>query len=195
MTLTLLALVTLANAPGPLQFVKNADAEAQKILQGADASASKLAARADEFIDFAELAKRALGKDWDGLKKPQQADFTDTMKGLLRASYAQKAIGDGRGSAEISYGAESIAGNEATVPSTIKVKKDAFPIVYKLYRADPKSGWKIYDVITDDVSLVQTYSDQFRTTIAKKGFDGLLKSLKARREQLEAQSAEKPKTP
>lgn len=169
----------------PLALVKSADAEVEKILQSKDATVEKLAARADDYIDFIELARRALGKDWNGLDKKKQEDFSSTMKGVLRASYAQRAISDGRGGAKVEYGAEKIDGNEAVVATTLVVKQDRFPIVYKLFRADAKSSWKIYDVITDEVSLVDTYNDQFRQVLAKKGFDGLLKSLKAKREQLE----------
>ena len=186
MMLSLLALTMVAALPDPLQIVKAADDDVQKILQGSDATTAKLAETADKYIDFGELAKRALGTEWANLKKPQQDDFCATMKGLLRASYAQKAIGDGRASAKIAYGSEMLNCNEATVLSTVTVKKDDFPVVYKLCRANEKAGWKIYDVITDEVSLVQTYNDQFRRTISKKGIDGLLKALKARRVQLEA---------
>lgn len=178
--------LALAAAPvGPLALVKSADAEVQKVLQADAPTTEKLAAKADEFIDFSELAKRALGKEWATLNKKQQEDFSATMKGVLRASYAQKAISDGRGSAKVEYGDETIEGNEASVKTTLLIKQDKFPIVYKLFRADPKAAWKIFDVVTDDVSLVSTYNDQFRQVIAKKGFDGLLKSLKAKKEQLE----------
>jgi phospholipid transport system substrate-binding protein len=182
---TVAALVIFAAPVSPLNFVKAADAEVQRILQTKEVTSEKLAARADEFIDFVELARRALGKEWAGLTKKQQDEFSSTMKGVLRASYAQKAIGDGRGGATIEYGAELVEGNEATVATTLQLKEDKLPVVYKLFRGDPKASWKIYDVITDDVSLVTTYNDQFRQVIAKKGFDGLLKSLKSKRDQLE----------
>ncbi len=99
------ALVLAAN-PGPLSVVKNADTEIQKVLQAPDATTTQLAARADEFVDFAELAKRAMGAEWAKLSKKQQDDFSATMKGLLRASYAQKAVNDGRGgkTAKVEYG-------------------------------------------------------------------------------------------
>ncbi|MFO0599006.1 MAG: ABC transporter substrate-binding protein [Myxococcaceae bacterium] len=183
--------VALAGAPStPLGVVKSADAEVQKVLQANDASVSKLAARADEFVDFGELARRAMGTEWAKLNKKQQDDFTATMKGLLRASYAQKAVNEGRGgSAAVSYGEEKVTGNEAVVNTSIKIKEDTFPVIYKLYRADPKGQWKVYDVVTDDVSLVTTYNDQFRQVLAKKGFDGLLKSLKDKQESLEKQNA------
>jgi phospholipid transport system substrate-binding protein len=177
--------LTAAPPQAPLALVKSADSEVEKILAGKDATVEKLAARSDDFIDFVELAHRALGKDWDGLDKAKRDDFSATMKGVLRASYAKKAISDGRGGSKVEYGAETITGNEAVVATTLLVKQDKFPIVYKLYRADAKANWKIYDVVTDDVSLVQTYNDQFRKVIAKQGFDALLKSLKNKKAQLE----------
>lgn len=189
-----LALV-LAVGPGPLSVVKNADTEVQKVLQAPDATTEKLASRADDFVDFGELAKRAMGTEWGKLNKKQQDEFSATMKGLLRASYAQKAVNDGRGgnTAKVEYGSEKVEGNEAVVDSKLLVKQDTYPVLYKLYRPDAKGSWRIYDVVTDEVSLVSTYSDQFRTVMAKKGFEGLLKSLKDKQQSLEKQNAEAPK--
>lgn len=189
--------LVLAASPGPLSVVKNADTEIQKVLQAPDATTAKLAARADEFVDFAELAKRAMGPEWAKLNKKQQDEFSSTMKGLLRASYAQKAVNDGRGgnNAKVEYGEEKETGNEAEVNTKLHVKGDTYSVVYKLYRADPKSTWRIYDVVTDEVSLVTTYSDSFRSVMSKKGFDGLLKSLKDKQAQLEKQNAETPAKP
>ncbi|MDP1915224.1 MAG: ABC transporter substrate-binding protein [Myxococcales bacterium] len=186
----LLTTALLAASPGPLAVVKAADADVQKVLAN-DATIEKLAATADGYIDFGELAKRALGqKEWAKLDKKKQDDFSATMKGLLRASYAQKALGDGKSGTKFEYVGEKIAANEATVEARLVTKEDKFPVSYKLFRADAKGAWRIYDVITDDVSLVGTYSDQFRKLIADKGFDGLLTTLKTKRDQLEKPAAE-----
>ncbi len=194
---SLVTALALAAAPaGPLAVVKTADAEVQRVLSAPDASTARLAARADEFVDFAELARRAMGAHWARLSKKQQDDFSATMKGMLRASYAQKAVNDGRGGngAKIEYGDEKVEGNEAIVSTKLSVKQDTYPVVYKLYRPDPKGAWRVYDVITDEVSLVSTYADQFRKTMDTKGFDALLKTLKDKQESLEKQNAEKPTT-
>ncbi len=105
------------------------------------------------------------------------------MEGLLRASYAQKAIGQGK--AQVQYGKETVEGNEASVVTTVKVKQDELPVEYKLFRADAKGEWRIYDIVTDDVSLLETYQGQFRKLLADKGFDGLLATLKTKKAQLE----------
>lgn len=191
-TVAVAALVLAAAPASPLELVKNVDAEVQKVLKSPDATTEKLASRADEFIDFGELAKRAMDADWAKLNKKQQDELTSTMKGLLRASYAQKAVKDERGgSANVDYGAEKIEGNEAVVNTSLKVKSDTFTVIYKLYRpVDGKGSWRIYDVITDEVSLVSTYKDQFKKQMANKGFDGLIKTLKSKQESLEKQNAE-----
>jgi phospholipid transport system substrate-binding protein len=186
LTLTLIFCAATAQAPGsPMSVVKQADAEVALVLKSTAPSAAELAGKAETYIDFSELAKRALGAEWAKLSKSQQDDFSLTMKGLLRASYAQRAIQDGKSDAKIEYQSEKATGNEATVDTKLLVKTDTFPVVYKLFRADAKSKWRIFDVITDQVSLVTTYSDQFKQVMAKKGFDGLLKSLKTRKESLE----------
>ena len=181
----LLALSVAASPVSPIGVVKEGNAEIQKIIASSEATTEKLAARADQFVDFVELARRAIGKEWGKLKKPQQDDFTQTMRGLLRASYAQRALGDGKNGAVTEYASEKIAGNEATVSTWLVIKKDRFPVEYRLFRPDANSPWRIFDVVTDAVSLVETYQDQFRQLLAKKGFDGLLATLKAKRDQLE----------
>ncbi len=173
----------------PLEVVKNGNSEVQKIAAEVNPT-EKLAARAEDFVDFGELAKRALGKDWPKLTGPQQVDFAQTMKVLLRASYASKAQTEGKGKLSTEYGQEQIAGNEATVGTTLVMNNDRFPVDYKLYRRDEKSPWKIYDVVTDSVSLVAAYQDQFRVLINTKGIDGLINTLKAKREKLEKKAAE-----
>jgi phospholipid transport system substrate-binding protein len=193
LVLVLVVIVAAATAASsPLSVVKTADADVQKILGAKKPSVEQLAARADAYINFAELAKRSLGTNWNDLNRKERAEFSATMKGLLRESYAQKALADGRGSASVDYEDERVDGNEAVVNTLLVVKEDRFPVVYKLFREGPKADWRIYDVVTDDVSLVDTYKDQFRQVIAKKGFSGLLKSLKNKKEQLEKQELAAP---
>ncbi len=189
--LTALTFIAASAPAGPLALVKSLDREVQEVLKSSDATADKLAARADDFIDFGELAKRAMGTEWEKLNRKQQEELSVTMKGLLRASYAQRALKErGNERPAVTWGPEQIQGNEATVETTVTIKKDSAPVSYKLYRADAKTGWRIYDVVTDDVSLVVTYADEFKKHLGKGGYDGLLAALKKRQASLEKQNAE-----
>ncbi|HEX8820014.1 MAG TPA: ABC transporter substrate-binding protein [Archangium sp.] len=187
MIASLIAAVLLTAAPGPLEVVKSGNADVQKVAAAPGAKVEQLAKAVERFVDFGELSKRALGKQWDSLTPAQREDFSATMEGLLKASYAQKALGQGK--AQVRYGKESVEGNEATVSTTLKVQQDEVPVEYKLFREDGKGEWRIYDIVTDDVSLLETYQGQFRKLLADKGFDGLLTTLKTKRAQLEKSGA------
>ncbi|NTX06719.1 ABC transporter substrate-binding protein [Myxococcus sp. CA051A] len=188
MIASLLAATLIAAAPGPLSVVKSGNADVQKAANAPGATVESLASVVEKFVDFQELAKRALGdKTWATLTPAQRKDFSETMTGLLRASYAQKAIGQAQ--AEVKYGKESIEGTEATVNTTLTLKKDQIPVDYRLYKPSAKSDWRIYDVVTDEVSLVDTYKGQFQKLLSTKGFDGLLSTLKTKRAQLEKENA------
>ncbi len=177
------ALFLTAAPARPIDVVRQGNDQVQQAIGREDASAKKVADTVDGFVDFGELARRALGvKDWSKLSAKQKAEFTSTMKDLLRTSYAQKAIG--QKASEVTYDKEQVKGSEASVLTSIAVKASHYPVEYKLYRS-VAHGWRIYDVVTDDVSLVQTYRDQFRRLIASKGYDGLLVTLKSKRDQLE----------
>ena len=187
MIASLIAAVLLTATPGPLEVVKSGNADVQKVASAPGAKVEQLSKAVERFVDFGELSKRALGAQWDKLTPAQRKDFSETMQGLLRASYAQKALGQGK--AQVQYGKESVQGNEATVATTVKVKQDEVPVEYKLFCENEKSEWRIYDVITDEVSLLETYQGQFRKLLADKGFDGLLSTLKSKRAQLEKSGA------
>lgn len=190
MIASLIAAVLLTAAPGPLEVVKSGNADVQKVASAPGAKVEQLTKAVERFVDFGELSKRALGKQWDTLTPAQRKDFSETMQGLLKASYAQKALGQGK--AQVEYGKESVQGNEATVATTVKVKQDVVPVEYKLFRENEKGEWRIYDIVTDDVSLLETYQGQFRKLMADKGFDGLLTTLKSKRAQLEKNSGATP---
>lgn len=188
MIASLLAATLLAAAPTPLTVVKSGNTDVQRAANAPGATVESLASVVEKFVDFQELAKRALGeKTWNSLTPAQRKDFSETMTGLLRASYAQKAIGQAQ--AEVKYGKESVEGSEATVNTTLTLKKDQIPVDYRLYKQSAKGDWRIYDVVTDEVSLVDTYKGQFQKLLSTKGFDGLLSTLKTKRTQLEKENA------
>jgi phospholipid transport system substrate-binding protein len=54
------------------------------------------------------------------------------------------------------------------------------------------TGWKVYDVVVADLSLVQNYRGTFETEVRKGGIDGLIKALAEKNKQLvTGQAAEK----
>jgi phospholipid transport system substrate-binding protein len=180
---SLVATVLLATAPGPLDIVKSGNADLQTAAKAPGATVEQLSQVVERFVDFQELSKRALGGTWAKLTPEQRQEVSETMEGLLRASYAQKAISQSKVLAKVQYGEQTLVGKEARVNTTLIVGGDKIPVSYKLHQQ--KGTWRIYDVITEDVSLLDTYKEQFSKLLQEKGFDGLLATLKTKKEQLE----------
>jgi phospholipid transport system substrate-binding protein len=42
------------------------------------------------------------------------------------------------------------------------------------------SGWKIYDIVVEGVSLVLTYRSEFDAVVKQEGIDGLIKRIAAK---------------
>lgn len=171
-------------APGtPLAQIKATNDRIDKVLKSkksADDPAARAEMRAivNGFLDYDELARRSLGIHWEKLQKPQREEFTRTLRELIEKSYEKRLRTDLDYS--ISYGAETMKGEDATVATTVKVKTkgkstDA-SIDYKLRKVGDK--WLVFDVITDEVSMVRSYREQFNKIISTEGFDELLKKMR-----------------
>jgi phospholipid transport system substrate-binding protein len=50
------------------------------------------------------------------------------------------------------------------------------PVEYRVMKKT--SGWMIYDVLIEGVSMVKNYRQQFEDIVAKSGYDGLVETLK-----------------
>src|SRR5262249_858036 len=107
-----------------------------------------------ERFDFEEMAKRSLGPAWSQQSPADQQQFVARFTDLLMDTYIDR-IDEQRG-AKISYDGEQRDGNFATVATRVQDKQGKpFRINYRLQQSG--SDWKVYDVVIEDVSLVNNY--------------------------------------
>ena len=65
----------------------------------------------------------------------------------------------------------------AEVNSKVATKKgEEIAINYKLHQAG--SDWKVYDVVIENISLVNNYRSQFNRVIAQSSFEDLFRKMK-----------------
>lgn len=126
-------------------------------------------------FDFDEMAKRSLGSHWRRLQPQQQKEFVSAFTELLEKTYADKIdLYEGQ---TVDYLGETVDKNYATVDTKVTGKKgESFSIDYKLYRVDGK--WRIYDIVAENISVVNNYRSQFHRVIVKSSFEELLKRIK-----------------
>jgi phospholipid transport system substrate-binding protein len=171
------------DAGEPTQAIRAAVEQGVEILKGADVNdpqqRSKIIGRLREIVyplfDFNEMAARSLGANWRRLNEQQRAEFVSTFTALLEKTYAgQIDLYDGQ---QVLYTGETIDGPYAQVDSRIIDKKgQAYSVVYRLHQVVGK--WRIYDVVAENISLVNNYRSQFNRVITKSSFEELLKIMK-----------------
>ncbi len=135
------------------------------------------------FLDFEELSRRALGKHWDGLSLAQRADFAATLRDLVERNYVKQI--HGQPDYDLRFDQEEKKENEAKVTATLsaapkgpKAKKVSIALEYHMVY---KGGrWVVYDVVTDEQSMLENYRAEFGKIITKDGFDALVKRMKKR---------------
>lgn len=173
------SLTAATTSPSEIVASANADIKAAAIKPGA--TSSSIGAVFEKNFDYKELGKRVLDKNWSSMKTSQQEQFLALFAMVLRLDFQPKAVD--RAQMQTIFGKESIPGSSAIVPTTVITKTGQISVNYKLYRTPDTKEWRIWDVIIDDVSLWQTYKDQYKTIITKEGFDGLFARLKKKTEQ------------
>jgi phospholipid transport system substrate-binding protein len=129
------------------------------------------------FLDYRELAHRALAKHWDEVTPAQRQEFVSTLRELVERSYLKNVTGDPNYT--MKYQKETTEGTDATVEATLMTmsrgKKVNIGLVYKLVHKD---RWLVYDLVTDEQSMLENYRAEFNKIINKDGFDALLKRMK-----------------
>jgi phospholipid transport system substrate-binding protein len=131
----------------------------------------------DATIDFTEVSRRALGTPWAARTEAERREFVGVFSDFLKRSYLGRL--DLYDDETLSYTAESVEGDLATVSTTLESKDgDKTALGFKLKR-DAAERWKVYDVSMDGVSLIDSYRAQFTSLLRRTSFADLLARIKS----------------
>jgi phospholipid transport system substrate-binding protein len=126
-------------------------------------------------FDFNEMAKRSLGSHWGRRSAEEQREFVKVFAGLLRRTYADTI--ESYTSQNILYTREVEDKDYAEVDTKIVTdKREELSINYKLHSVN--NEWKVYDLVIENISLVNNYRSQFDRVIARSSFEELVRVMK-----------------
>ena len=127
-------------------------------------------------FDFEEMAKRSLGRHWRKLTAEQRQRFVTLFTNLLKNTYIDEI--KAYNNEKVIFTSERRDGAYAVVQSQI-VPRNSQPISvdYKLHMAGDE--WKVYDVVVENVSLVNNYRSQFNRVLFNGTFEELIDRMKA----------------
>ena len=129
----------------------------------------------DRMFDDVELSRRTLARNWNTLNTPQRQEFVLLFRQVLEKAYVDKILS--YTDEKIVFDKEStLSENQSEVLTRIVTSSKTIPISYRMIM---KEGmWKVYDVVVENVSLVQNYRTQFNDILAKNTPEQLLETLR-----------------
>jgi len=105
----------------------------------------------------------------------EQTEFIKIFSDLLEQTYVDKI--ESCNNEKFIYTNERIDGPYAEVNSKMRNSKgEEFSINYKLHRAG--GDWRVYDLVIENVSLVNNYRSQFNRILSSSTYDELVMKLK-----------------
>ena len=128
-----------------------------------------------ERFDFGEMARRSLGPEWQRRTPEERKEFVNLFIDLLERAYIS-AIEDVESVRDLR---EKVDGNYAEVRTRVVDKKGVeFSVDYRLHNVNGR--WRVYDVLVENVSLVNNYRDQFNRILTRYSYEELLRRMKSK---------------
>ena len=136
------------------------------------------------YFDFRAMTQLAVGKYWREASPTQQKALEDAFRTLLVNTYTASlnVAATGKEAVEVKP-AESSGKSDVVVRTVVRTaSRQAVPVDYRMTKG--ADGWKVYDVIVENLSLVTNYRSSFASEIQRSGIDGLLKALENKNREL-----------
>jgi len=125
-------------------------------------------------FNFAEMAKRCLGKNWGTATAAEQDKFVELFAKLLSRTYLNK-IKRNAETSSTKISKEVIQGQSSLLKTVISYSGETATVDYRLHLED--GSWRIYDVIIENIGLVTNYRNEFASIVRKDKMAGLITQL------------------
>ena len=126
-------------------------------------------------FDFTEMARRALGPEWRRHTPEEQREFVQLFTDLLERAYLKQI--ESYNDQRVRYLNEREDSGYAQVDTKIVDNKgQEFSVNYRLHNVN--GDWKVYDVVVEEISLVNNYRAQFSRVLASSSYQELVRTMK-----------------
>jgi len=132
----------------------------------------------NHIFDYKLMARLSLGRAWGNISAQQKKEYIDSFTKLLKKSFLEKLK---------LYNNQKIVVKNFTkskkymakLETIIINKKDKTNVTYKFYFSK-KLGWIAYDVLISNVSIIQSYREQFSDLLNNMDFNAFLKKINSK---------------
>lgn len=137
-----------------------------------------------QHFDFQAMTRLAVGRHWREASPAQQKSLENAFRSLLVTTYTTALSHSPKVEHVVEVRPLQVkpADDDVTVRTLVR-EPGQKPIEINYRMAKSASGWKVYDVVVENLSLVTNYRGSFNSEISRSGIDGLIKSLEAKNRQ------------
>jgi phospholipid transport system substrate-binding protein len=134
-------------------------------------------------FDFTRMTQLAVGRSWSQATPEQKKSLENAFRTLLVRTYTA-ALSQSSGDTKVDIKPTQVKpGDKETTVRTVVIEPGRKPIAID-YRMAQGSGWKVYDVVVENLSLVTNYRGSFQSEIQRSGIDGLIKVIEEKNQKL-----------
>ena len=134
-------------------------------------------------FDFRQMTQLALGRSWSQATPAQQEALERAFRTLLVRTYTA-ALSQSSGETRVEVKPAALkAGDTETVVRTLAFEPGRKPVQIDYRMKNTSGGWKVYDVVVENLSLVTNYRGTFQSEIARSGIDGLIKTIETKNQK------------
>jgi phospholipid transport system substrate-binding protein len=136
-------------------------------------------------FDFKRMTQLAVGPAWRQATPAQQQSLENSFRVLLVNTYASAFSISGSGSQSVEVKPLQLqAGQDDVMVKTLVKDPGKQPVMIDYHMAKGTDGWKVFDVVVENLSLVTNYRGSFASEISRSGIDGLIKVLEEKNRTL-----------
>jgi phospholipid transport system substrate-binding protein len=162
-------------------YVNNVATQALSIIKtdtGKDAKKKKLEKLFAESVNLSWIGKFVMGRYWRQATDDQKKRYTQEYERFILHHYTSRFTEYTSGSFTITD-AKDDGNNEYTVNMSLKddTKKNEPPVLVDYRVRKEGSGFKIFDVIVEGVSMITTQRSEFASVLAKHDIEHLITQL------------------
>ena len=143
----------------------------ERIIQGGkpvEEMRDEIEASMDGFVDFRELSRLTIRREWPSMKSADQDEFVVLLQTLIARTYAKRFEPDH--SLKVVYAGDAeMRKGRARLRTTVSSGKTTADVEYRMHRVGGSGGWFAYDIVIDDVSLMRNYRSQFQKIFQEGG--------------------------
>ena len=115
----------------------------------------------------------------------QQQSLENSFRALLVNTYTSALSISTSGSQTVDVKpAQLQAGQNEVLVKTVVKDTGKQPVMIDYHMAKGADGWKVFDVVVENLSLVTNYRGTFASEIGRSGIDGLIKVLEEKNRTL-----------